>query len=576
MLVRTRECLELAMDIVKSNLFKVLFAAIILTFSIHGFTLFEKYLITDDIAQHHIWLDAGTGNGLESNDPWIIASKAIQPYFLSFIDRVAHLCVPTLLVGKCIALLSFALTCVLVFALGKEFANNSVGWVALSLFCISDAWIGMSGGFARAFAWPLVALFLYGSARQNNSLIGLSLFASAALYPIVFVLVLPAWLMILFYDAFFGRDHTETLVRSWNLFHQQRLQLLAIVSGALLVLLKSHELSTHYMIGSQVSLAELQTSPLYGPEGRWPLWPQSNLLPSLTWSLMPWGKSFFEPLARHINTNSYLVLFETIFSFISIVAPLFSLYLVKKTRSRNAFILLSFASSGVVTFLLAKIFLPKLYEPSRYLVWSMPLLAILCWSLLFNHLLSKIKNDKFNKIAVGVFCLLVLTRYAAIRGKGAEDVSEYSFLYQRLSQTKKQDIIASIPRTSDFIPVFANRSIFVSHESSHAVLFSNYRNLVVSRQDLFVEAFYSMKSAAIEEMVSDHGVDWFIVEEKYYTGNLPADFHFAPYKNKIIDSLKLFPEPFLLKFARIYGETLQEGTYLIDAKTLEAHKYSLE
>jgi hypothetical protein len=542
----------------------------LLVFVLQGHTLLRPMLITDDIAQHHVWLDAGEGSGFQPNDPWLVSAKAIQPYVAAAVFEAVRLFLPTLLVGKVIALVMMALTGFLMYRIGECLGGVRLGWITLGLFFVSDAWIGFSGGFARSFAWPLVSAFLLGQLTGRRGLTALSLFLAAALYPIAFVLLSPAYVLI-----WLHRQMGEGWRNTWNLPVQWRTHwpvILAAVAGCTLVLLKSRELSYHPLVGPQVTLDQIQHDPLYGPGGRVPLWPQTALSVMLPWTLIPWDKALLEPVLRHVAALPAVLSkgASAMFPLSAVFGGVLALFIVGRRRCGAAVVLLALAISGVLTFWLAELLLPRLFESSRYLVWSMPVLGVLAWAVLFDAAVGCLRPGRVRQVALILLVLVLAARAPAMRGKGAEDVSEYAALYMQLARTGGGEMIACFPRTGDLISVLCHRSVFISHESSHAVLFTRYRELVMERQSAQLKAFYSKKSEDVRSFCGQNNISWLVVEEKYYRQDMEPGVHFAPFELQMREMLKQTPEPWLLTYARKFGKQVQSGVYLLNTGSIIA------
>ncbi|MCF7787347.1 MAG: hypothetical protein K9N47_14560 [Prosthecobacter sp.] len=534
----------------------------LLALVIQGHTLLRPMLITDDIAQHHVWLDAGEGSGFLPDDPWISTAKVIQPYVSAAVFSSVRLLLPTLLVGKVIALLLLALTGWLVYRIGQCLGGARLGWIALGLFFISDAWIGLSGGFARSFAWPIVCGFLLALLNGRRGWAALCLFLAAALYPIAFVLLAPAYVLVWL---------SNQSRHGWRSLYNLRLHLqnhwpvlLAVVAGSTLVLLKSSEISHHPFVGPQVTLAQIQQDPLYGVGGRVPLWPQTPIQAMLPWTLLPWNKTVIEPLTRHLPTLPASVSqgFTVAWQLAALLGVVLALFLVSRRSRGHALVLLALALSGCLTFCLAELLLPRLFESSRYLVWSMPVLAVLSWAVLLDAVFALVPPGRLRPAAFVLLALILASRVPSIRGKGAEDVSEYTALYTQLARTGGGEVIACFPRTGDFIPVLCHRSVFISNESAHAVLFTRYRELVMSRQTAQLKAFYSAKAEDVRTFCQQHNISWLVVEEKYYRPDMEPGLIFAPFEQELRDMLKQTPQPWLLTYARKSGKQVQPGVYL--------------
>lgn len=537
-------------------------ASCVLALVLQGQTLWQPQLITDDIVQHHVWLDAGKGSGFQPDDPWVAISKGFQPYMVAEVFKTVRLFLPTLLVGKAIALLLLTLTGFLFFQTGSSLGGRRLGWVAMGLFFVSDAWIGFSGGFARSFAWPLVCGFLLSMLNGRSGWAAVCLFLAGALYPIAFVLLCPAyalaWLTI---QAFKGWRHT------WDLRAHLRSQwplLLAVAAGAALMLLKSRELGLHPFVGPNVTLAEIQTDPVYRPGGRVVLWPPVPLHAQLPWALMPWGKAMLEPVLRHLGAYFTGGMMSAGLLLVSVVSFGLAMVIVWRRSREKAVVLMALAVAAILTFELAELLLPRLFESSRYLIWSMPLLGVFMCAVLMDAALGFLPKGRTRQAGILALAVLLASRAPAIRSKGAEDVSEYSALYSALVRTGGEEMIACFPRTADFIPVLCHRSIYVSHETSAFLHFSRCRDLVMERQNSLLKALYSANRENVRDFCARDVIHWLVVEEKYYRPETVKGSHFAPFEQQILDMLQTTPEPWLLTYARKSGKQVQPGVYLLN------------
>ncbi|MBB5030483.1 hypothetical protein [Prosthecobacter vanneervenii] len=535
-----------------------------MTLLLQGHTLLRPMLITDDIAQHHVWLDAVPGSGFQPDDPWIKCSKVYQPYLAAAAFQAVHLVLPTLLVGKAIALVLLALTAFLVFQIGIRLGGTRLGWIAMGLFFLSDGWIGISGGFSRSFAWPLVSGFLLALLSRRPGIAALCLFLAAPLYPMLFVLLAPVYAIVWLYEEFrTGWRQTFNLRTQWQ---AQWPLLLAVLAGSALVLLKSREMAMHPFMGPQVTLAQIQTDPLFGVGGRVVLWPQPPLYVMLPGSLFPWGKVLVEPVLRHLAAKSAALAGASVLLLYvaAVLAFVLSMFILWRRSREKTVVLLALAVVSTVAFQVAVLLLPKLFEASRYLMWSIPPLGLIAWSVLLDSAIGLVSSKRALQVLFALLAVLYVARAPAIRGQGAEDSSEYSPLYSALAHTGAGELIASFPRTADLIPVLCHRSVFVSNESSHAVMFTRCRQLIMERHSALLKAFYSPSSTDVRCFCKDNKISWLVVEEKYYRPDMAPGMHFAPFEQQMRDMLKQTPQPWLLAYARKAGKQVQPGVYLLD------------
>jgi hypothetical protein len=388
------------------------------------------------------------------------------------------------------------------------------------------------------------------------------------LYPMLFVLLAPVYAIVWLYG-----EAQNGWRQTFNLRAQLRAQwplLLAVVAGSALVLLKSREMQLHPFMGPQVTFEQIKTDPLYGVGGRVQLWPQSSLLALLPDPLLPWGKVLVEPVLRHMATMSagLVKTANQVLHLTAVLGFVIAMFILWRRSREKAVVLLTLMVASMATFQVAEFLLPKLFESSRYLIWSIPVLGVLAWSVLLDVAVGLVASKRVRQVLLVVLLGLFVARTPAIRGKGAEDVSEYAPLYTELVRTGGEEMIACFPRTADLVPVLCHRSVFVSNESSHAVIFTRYRELVMERHTALLKAFYSPLLADVKAFCKDNKISWLVVEDKYYRPNMEPGVHFAPFEQQMRDMLKQTPQPWLLTYARKAGKQVQPGVYLLNTGSI--------
>jgi hypothetical protein len=106
-----------------------------------------------------------------------------------------------------VAGLLFVALAALLFVMGRRLRDARLGWTMVLVFWQMPFFLdALSGGLARAFAAPLLALFLYAWIARRPLLVAAALVAQSLLIPYVFVLCATAWMLGALIGRFAGQD----------------------------------------------------------------------------------------------------------------------------------------------------------------------------------------------------------------------------------------------------------------------------------------------------------------------------------------------------------------------------------
>ena len=149
--------------------------------------ILNPYLFNGDVAQHIFWMYRFADSELFANDLLTEYAAYIQPWGFAVVYRLLAYFADPLIVSKIVPIVLFTLSTVYLFLLVRNVAGGYAGLIAASAFMIfPDFMLVMSGGYSRAFGYPLVLAFLYYLSKRSYQASAVVLVLSALIYPPVF------------------------------------------------------------------------------------------------------------------------------------------------------------------------------------------------------------------------------------------------------------------------------------------------------------------------------------------------------------------------------------------------------
>jgi hypothetical protein len=187
------------------------------------------------------------------------------------------------------------------------------------------------------------------------------------------------------------------------------------------------------------------------------------------------------------------------------------------------------ALSSAIMYLVSDLVLFRLYQPIRYLQYSIPLVILVLSAIVIGHLISRVSNMN---VKTALWCLIacVLGLHLNVnKGVGLKDYSTQYYhhrlaaghlsipkdLYSSLSEVPKESVIAAHPYLADSIPTFAQRKVFINFELSHP-WFDKYWEIIYERTSDFFEAYYAREFETVCRFSENHGVDYIVVDKRHF------------------------------------------------------------
>ena len=257
--------------------------------------------------------------------------------------------------------------------------------------------------------------------------------------------------------------------------------------------------------GPLVAPEDMVGSPEFGIHGRYPILP----IPNFLWELvvLPW-----QWIGPYRETGS---LWAGISGALAVSGIAF--WGAKRFQWRmlkgkwTPFLCLGFSS--LLFYVLARIFLLKLFIPSRYLVYTISLFYCLLLGLCLRGLMREdLKPLAARALLAGVVGLSMVRLY----GIGIYDYSRHEPLYTVLNRTPKSALIAGHPSLMDNVLTFGRRDVFASFELAHPWSRGLWRELRPRLVDLF-DAYYAEDSGTVVNFCRKYRIDFLVVDDRHFT-----------------------------------------------------------
>ena len=518
--------------------------------------LTNPYVVNDDVRQQLFWMRRWLDPQLYPPDILNEYARCYVPWGVQCLYRLAAqppFSLDPLLFSKQVAVALLALLGGLVFLSARRMGGKGLGWLALGLFWLMPAFIGnISGGLARAFAAPLLALFLYAQLAGSRFLAHLALWAQALFIPYVLPICLLA-------SALHWTAWKLDATRSEPPLRGPADALSALCALALAVAWQQGMSAAGF--GPLPWREDMTGRPEFGVQGRYPMLPVRHVF----WELVgrPWSEL---ATFSDVSQVSGILVSAALVPALAFGALKLDWRSLRLRPVGPAMLLLA----SVLLFFAAKALLLKLFIPSRYLEHATNLLYAMAVPLLLSPLVLPGLRQK-----VGLATLLLLAAFAvgAVRqhGRALYDYSEGRPLYEAAWRTPKDARFAGHPEHMDNVLTFGLRNVYATFELAHPWSVGYWRT-VGPRLEKELAAYYASDPEAVRRFCDEEGVDFLVVDRRHfergYMGGSPL---FEPLRDKIRKRAN-DPAPFALLSGAFAGERLTPDITLIDMRRAEGKR----
>lgn len=509
--------------------------------------LVNPLVVNDDTRQQLFWMRRWIDPVLYPPDLLGDYARRYVPWGVQGLYRLGALAVDPLYFSKLVAVALLTLLGGLIFLTARRIQGEGFGWLALAGFWLMPAFLeNISGGLARAFAAPLLALFLYAQLTRSRPLATLALWTQALFIPYILPICLgAACLHLAAWKLRLARS--EPLLRSAP-------DLLAAAGALGLALLWQSSMSTAGF--GPLPWAADMAGPEFGPLGRFAILP----VPSVHWELVarPWGA--LAPF-QDGGTTAGVLCTIVLLPLMALGARRLEWGALKPHAPAVGFLLLS----SLLLFFAAQALLFKLFIPSRYLEYTTNLLYCLGVPLLLSPLLLPALR-RWPRLAVAAL-LAVALFLGAVRQHGRElyDYSTDRALYEAVQKTPAAALFAGFPTQMDNVLTFGQRNVYASYELAHPWS-TGYWKLLEPRLEKVLRAYYSSDPEEIRHFCAEAHVDFFVVDRRHFRPEfMNAKPFFEPFAN-VIRARTRTGQPFAALSGTFARQVIDENLSVLDMR----------
>jgi len=505
----------------KQGILLISVISLAITFFFQFPAIFDYYTINDDVrVESFIFFKSLDASLFENNlqAEWVNARNPIG-YKIIYILGTSIFHDP-IIFGKALTFILALILGIFCFKLGCKI-NKKVGWGFFFLFSF-QIWVfpSLSGGMSRAFAYPLIVAFIYYLIERDFLKISIVMILQLILYPISILISLTVLMLVQINKENYLRLKKKIVTK------ELKVTLLLIMLFSILILSFYSYPQSDYL--ELVDQEKIKQDPIYANGGRKEISPPPTL---------------FFLLEKYCLITFILSL---------ILLP----YYIRNKKNKVPKELFLLGLTGLMLYLLAIIFLPQFYYPSRYIRYSLPLffsffVASQLGVFVDNLNLAKITKRTLYFIVVVLICLLILptTKRDLIR---CDDDGLYDFLKEKDSNI----LVAGHPYDTPCIPTFAKRNVLVSHESLYPIYINYYKIMEKRLNDLFT-AYYSGSYEIVHHFCMQYNITYIVVNKNHYPGYRGHPME----ENGFVDN-RYYIEPFNSKIKQLIGD--RTNFYLIN------------
>ncbi len=477
--------------------------------------LANPFVVNDDVRQQLYWMQRWLDPDLYPRDLLNDYAKLYVSWGVQGLYRLGVLAFPPLFFSKLVAVTLFAWLGALFYSTGCALKDHGLGLAALCACWLSPAFMeNISGGLARAFAAPLLLLFLYALARKSRPLALAALLGQALFIPYILLLCLLA-----------AAGHLAAwrlrIVKATPLLHGWRDACCCLACLALAVAWQ-HGLGAAGF-GPLPWAKEVLNRPEFHAGGRLNLLP----IPSLGWELVarPW--SVFAPFRQGLVPG------------IAFTCLLLPALVLGARRARwqalapHAAVLGSLLGASLGLYAVARLAAFKLFVPSRYLEYTTNILLCLGVAFLLDALFRPRLAGAPKILAASLLACALLLGAARQYGVELYDYSAGTALYEYARSTPKSARFAGPPELMDNVLTFGQRNVYASFELAHPWS-TGYWTQLGPRLERLATASYATHPEELARFCHEEGIDFFVVDQRQYEPEFLARTpFFEPFSTRI-------------------------------------------
>jgi hypothetical protein len=478
------------------------------------------YVIQGDARQHVFWMQRFIDKSLFPNDLIADYYQSLAPAgYAAFYQFFATIGINPILFSKLLPPVLGLITTAYCFGVTLELLPVPLAGFISSLLMNQTLWMvdDLASATPRAFTYPLFFAFLYYLLRRD---VRRSL--PWALLPFLISLVL----LVLFFPiyALVAAMMLMVLPLQWQagrlgFYRDRRLYWFCLGGlgicgiGVLWYALSSSQ------FGPTMSVAEAKTLAEFQPEGQYAFFFKN---PIEFWLFGRKGSGYF---SRSLFTPVTLLVGLFLPVILRFPVPFHLVRLVKPQID----VLLRLVIAATAMFLLAHLFLFRLYLPNRYTNHSLKIVLWLAAGITFTLILDALLRwfrtqhgwrSLGAMAAVGAIVIALVCYPSFVRRfpNAAYVPGLQPSLYQFLAQQPKDSLVVSLSEESSNVPTFAQRPILVARIYATTFHVGYYHPIRQRIRDLILTQ-YSPNQEALRTFNQKYGVRFWLVDKDAFSPN---------------------------------------------------------
>lgn len=513
--------------------------------------LVNPSVINDDVRQQLFWMQRWLDPSLYPRDLLNDYASLYVSWGVKALYRAGSLFFDPLFFSKLVAVTVFSWLGALFFATGRALRDGTLGLAALCLCWFSPAFMeNISGGLARAFAAPLLLLFILALVRRSRRLAHGALLGQALFIPYI---LLPCLLAATLHLAAWR----VCTVKTPPLLHGWADALFGLACLGLAVAWQQGLAAAGF--GPLPWASEVAARPEFYAGGRLDLLP----IPSLAWELLarPW--SVFAPFRQGLVPG---------IAFTCLVLPALALGARRaqwKALAPHQAALGSLLAASLALYAVARFAAFKLFVPARYLEYTTNIFLCLGAAFLLDALLRLRLVRVRRPLALALLaCALVL---GAARQYGVElyDFSARAKLYEFARSTPKDARFAGPPEIMDNLLTFGQRNVYASFELAHPWS-TGYWAQLGARLERLAKASYATNPNDLSQFCREEGIDFLVVDQRQYTPEFIAKTPFFEPFSTMIRRLATGAPSFAVFSGQFKATRVDADTLVLDMRDAAA------
>ncbi len=480
----------------------------------HRQALLNPYVINDDVRQQLYWMASWDDPGLFPPNLLNEYSRLYVPEGVKAIYRALSPVMDPVQASKAVTGVLFVILCLAMYGVGSVLGGRRLG-----VFCAGAVWLmpfflyNISGGLSRAFAAPLLALFLLAWLKRFPSGMALSLLFQAVCIPYICILCCLSCALA-FAAARVRRDPPPPFPRKAAHF--------AVLAACALAVWAMRQRMNASGFGPLAGFQNIVERPEFGPLGRLDLFP----LPNPFLDLVYWP---FERIGLFLESG--LPLGIASLAVLAVLVVIGARRFPWKSLAPHLTPFAALAASSLILYAAARMLALKLFVPDRYVSYSFNIFYALALAICLYAVFSPLCSRR----GAGAVLVVLAAGLGAWRltGAGLYDYSAWAPVYQAVRELPKDALVGGHPEDMDNVMTFGQRDALATFELAHPWSLGYWTRLEPRLRDQLM-AYYATDPKTVRDFAARYGVDAMVVDEaRYAPAFIEKGAFFAPYADMI-------------------------------------------